>query len=61
MADWGTLLRYLPDTAPTNLAVYLAPGADLEHTRAAIRSATANQSLMMLSNGEIRRQADTRL
>jgi putative ABC transport system permease protein len=57
VADWGTLLRYLPDSAPTNLAVYLAPGADLEHTRAAIRRATANQSLMMLSNGEIRRQA----
>jgi putative ABC transport system permease protein len=55
--DWGTLLRYLPDTAPTNLAVYLAPGADLEHTRAAIRKATANKSLMMLSNGEIRHQA----
>jgi putative ABC transport system permease protein len=57
VADWGTLLRYLPTSAPTNLAVYLAPGADLERTRAAIRSATANQSLMMLSNGEIRRQA----
>ncbi len=28
--DWGTLLRYLPDSAPTNLAVYLAPGADLD-------------------------------
>jgi putative ABC transport system permease protein len=55
--DWGTLLRYLPDSAPTNLAVYLAPGADLEHTRAAIQKAIANKSLMMLSNGEIRRQA----
>jgi putative ABC transport system permease protein len=55
--DWSTLHRYLPDTAPTNLAVYLTPGADLERTRAAIRSAIGNQSLMMLSNGEIRRQA----
>ena len=55
--DWGTLLRYLPDSAPTNLAVYLAPGADLERTRAAIQKAIANNSLMMLSNGEIRRQA----
>jgi putative ABC transport system permease protein len=57
VADWSTLHRYLPDSAPTNLAVYLAPGADLEQTRAAIRRATANESLMMLSNGEIRRQA----
>jgi putative ABC transport system permease protein len=55
--DWDTLRRYLPDTAPTNLAVYLAPGADLERTRAAIQKAIANQSLMMLSNGEIRQQA----
>jgi putative ABC transport system permease protein len=57
VVDWETLLRYLPDSAPTNLAVYLAPGADLERTRAAIQRATANKRLMMLSNGEIRRQA----
>jgi putative ABC transport system permease protein len=55
--DWGTLLRYLPDTAPTNLAVHLSPGADLERTRAAIQMATRSESLMMLSNGEIRHQA----
>jgi putative ABC transport system permease protein len=57
VVDWSTLERYLPNTAPTNLAVYLAPGADLERTRAAIRNAIAGNSLMMLSNGEIRRQA----
>jgi putative ABC transport system permease protein len=55
--DLDTLHRYLPDTAPTNLAVYLAPGAGLEQTRAAIKKAIANKSLMMLSNGEIRQQA----
>jgi putative ABC transport system permease protein len=55
--DWSTLIRYLPDTKPTNLAVYLKPGADLERTRAAIRDAIANKSLMMLSNGEIRLEA----
>ena len=55
--DWGTLRRYLPDSAPTNLAVYLAPGADLEQTRGAIQRAIADKSLMMLSNGEIRQQA----
>ena len=55
--DWGTLRRYLPDSAPTNLAVYLAPGADLKQTRAAIQKTIANKSLMMLSNGEIRQQA----
>ena len=55
--DWDTLHRYLPDSAPTNLAVYLAPGAEAEQTRAAIQKAIANQSLMMLSNRQIRHQA----
>ena len=56
LLDWETMVRYLPDSAPTNLAVYLAPGADLEHTRTAIQTAIANRSLVVLSNGEIRSQ-----
>ena len=56
LLDWGTMLRYLPQSAPTNLAVYLAPGADLGQTRTAISKAIANRSLVMLSNGEIRAQ-----
>jgi putative ABC transport system permease protein len=56
LLDWDTMLRYLPDSAPTNLAVYLVPGADLERTRAAIQRAITNRSLVVLSNGEIRRQ-----
>jgi putative ABC transport system permease protein len=57
LLDWNTMLRYLPESAPTNLAVYLAPGAGLEQTRSAIRRAIANRSLVVLSNGEIRLQA----
>jgi putative ABC transport system permease protein len=56
LLDWGTMLRYLPDRAPTNLAVYLAPGTDLDQMRAAIQKAIANRSLVVLSNGEIRLQ-----
>lgn len=56
LLDWGTMLRYLPESAPTNLAVYLMPGANMEQTRAAIKKAIANRSLVMLSNGEIRAQ-----
>jgi putative ABC transport system permease protein len=52
----STLLRYLPDPAPTNLAVYLAPAADLEQTRAAIQKAVANSNLLIFSNREIRRE-----
>jgi putative ABC transport system permease protein len=54
--DRATMLRYLPDPAPTNLAVYLTPGADLERTRTAIQKATANGNVLIFSNREIRRQ-----
>jgi putative ABC transport system permease protein len=57
LLDWGTLLRYLPDPAPSNLAVYLSPGADLVLTRAALQKVIANRSVLILSNREIRAQA----
>jgi putative ABC transport system permease protein len=57
LLDWSTLLRYLPDPAPSNLAVYLAPGADLDLTRAVIQKVIANRSVIILSNREIRAQA----
>jgi putative ABC transport system permease protein len=56
LLDRRTLLKYLPDAAPSNMAVYLAPGADLEQTRAAIRKAVPNSNLLLFSNGEIRRE-----
>ncbi len=52
----STLLRYLPDPAASNLAVYLAPGADLETVRAAIRKSAAGSDVLIFSNREIRRQ-----
>jgi putative ABC transport system permease protein len=51
-----TLLNYLPDTTPSNLAVYLAPDADIDATRAAIQRVVPNSNLLILSNREIRRQ-----
>jgi putative ABC transport system permease protein len=56
MLDRAVLLRYLPDPAPTNLAVYLAPGASLAATRAAIERAIGRADVLVLSNSEIRRQ-----
>lgn len=50
------MLRYLPDKAASNLAVYLAPGADLETVRNEIGKAAANSDVLIFSNGEIRRQ-----
>jgi putative ABC transport system permease protein len=56
LVDRNHLLRYLPDPAPSNVAVYLAPGADLAQTRAAIQKAIGDSDVLALSNGEIRRQ-----
>jgi putative ABC transport system permease protein len=54
--DRDTLLRYLPDPAPSNLAVYLAPGADIDNAREAILQATPGSRILILSNREIRGQ-----
>ncbi|KAA6464666.1 FtsX-like permease family protein [Acidobacteria bacterium AB60] len=51
-----TMLKYLPNPAPTNLAVFLKPGADLESTRAAVQKAVAGSDLLILSNAVLRRE-----
>jgi len=56
LVNWNTLLRYLPNPAPSNLAVYLAPGANLQQTRVAIQKAIGNSDVLLFSNREIRRQ-----
>ena len=56
LLDRATMLKYLPDPAPSNLAVYLAPGADLEGARRAIQRIAANQDVLIFSNREIRRE-----
>lgn len=53
----STMLRYLPDRAASSIAVYLAPGADLQAVRAAIQKAAAGEDVLLLSNRQIRHQA----
>ena len=55
--DRETMLRYLSDPAPSNLAVYLAPGADLEATREAIKRVAAHNDVLIFSNRDIRTEA----
>lgn len=52
----ATLLRYLPDPAASNLAVYLDPGANLETVRREIQEAAANSDVLVFSNRELREQ-----
>jgi putative ABC transport system permease protein len=56
LLDRSTMLRYLPDPAPSNLAVYLAPGADLETARDEIKRASAHNDVLIFSNRDIRRE-----
>ena len=55
--DRNTLLRYLPDPAPSNLAIYLSPGENPETVRAAIEKITAGHRVLMSSNRDIRAEA----
>ena len=57
IVDRSTMLRYLPDPAASNLAVYLAPGANLETTGNEIKQAAANREVLIFSNRDIRREA----
>jgi putative ABC transport system permease protein len=55
--DRATLLRYLPDPDPSNLAIYLAPGADLETVHAEVREAIAGHDILVFKNGSLRDEA----
>jgi putative ABC transport system permease protein len=57
LMDRTTLLRYLPDPAPSNLAVYVAPGVNPEAVRAEILRAAADHRLLIFSDREIRGEA----
>ena len=54
LMDLAALQRYLPDPAPSNLAVHLAPGADSDAVRAAILDRAAAYDVAVISNRELR-------
>jgi putative ABC transport system permease protein len=55
--DRGTLLKYLPDPAPSNLAVYLRPGIPLERGRRAVETALGTHRVMVFTNRSLREEA----
>jgi putative ABC transport system permease protein len=57
LMDRNTMLRYLPDPAPSNLAIYLSPGSNAETARAEIERVTAGHRLLMFSNRDLRSEA----
>jgi putative ABC transport system permease protein len=55
IVDRSTMLKYLPDLAVTNAAVYLAEGADAGRVRREIQLRTAGYGVAVAQNSELRR------
>jgi len=56
LVDRGTLLKYLPDPAPSNIALYLDPGASADDVRAKVEQALNGKRVLVLTNRAIREQ-----
>ena len=57
LMDRQTMLRYLPDPTPSNLAVYVAPGFPVADVRSAIARGTQARSVLIFSNRDLRGEA----
>ena len=57
LMDRAVMLRYLPDPAPTNLAVHVAQGASADAVRNEIERASAGYRVLIFSNRDLRTQA----
>jgi putative ABC transport system permease protein len=57
LMDRNDMLRYLPDPAASNLAIYVAPNARVEDVRAEIERAAAGHRVLMFTNRDLRSEA----
>jgi putative ABC transport system permease protein len=57
LMDRKTLLKYLPDEMPSNLAVYVAAGASVAQVRAEIAQAAGDHRILIFSNVNLRGEA----
>jgi putative ABC transport system permease protein len=55
--DRRTMLKYLPDPNPSNLAVYVKAGFDKEQVRLSMEQAMARRSIGIFASGAIRQEA----
>jgi putative ABC transport system permease protein len=54
--DRGTFFKYLPDPAPSGIAVYMRPGTPLDDGRRAIEAVLGGSRAVLASNGSIREE-----
>jgi len=57
LMDRDILLKYLPDPAPTNLAVFVAPNANAQGVRQEIQKAAAGHRVLIFSDRDLRQEA----
>jgi putative ABC transport system permease protein len=57
LMDRQTMLRYLPDPAASNLAIYVAPNASIESVREEIARVCAGSRVLLFSNRDLRTDA----
>lgn len=57
IVDRSTLLKYLPDPAPSNMAVYLKAGVPLAQGRQAVEAAVAGRKVLVFTNRTLRQNA----
>ncbi len=57
VVDRSTMLRYLPDPAPSGIAVYAAPGANLDDVRKDVEKLTAGRNVLIYTNRNLRAEA----
>jgi putative ABC transport system permease protein len=57
LMDRNLLLRYLPDPAASNLAIYVEAGARIQDVRAQIEAAAAGHRVLMFTNRDLRGEA----
>ncbi|HZC65433.1 MAG TPA: FtsX-like permease family protein [Candidatus Dormibacteraeota bacterium] len=55
--DRDTMLKYLPDETPSNIAVYVTPGTAVDTVRNEIIQAAANHRILIFSNANLRGEA----
>lgn len=57
LMDRDTMLRYLPDPTPSNLAVFVAGGANAEAVRKSIQEIAAGHRILIFSDRDLRTEA----
>jgi putative ABC transport system permease protein len=57
LVDRKTLLKYVPDSGPSSVAVYLKPGVAVEDGRALVQSTLAGRKVFVFSNRSLRTEA----